>query len=337
MKPTLDQILHLENDETIAADERDVLPVPTVDDRANIFLNAVYGAREFTDAEYTRTRNALLDEMASNVCGYHDSATADESAGISATGDASRPRLFGNFESRIAQYEEDSEFKPDPLHREALSEHASIRRSSSSRAEATKVTLAAIASAVEIEDRTTSARRSRSALEPLFSMPDEAPSSAQPRRRRPQREFVRLKSAALGGLVTLAIAAAALLPFIWPIITNTPSKPDIVAQFRNDGQSARGAPKSKQVRDLDLNDRLVALGDRLLADGDLYGGRLVLMEAAGEGSATAAIRMGATFDPIEIHPSWKTTADPAKARSWYLRARELGSPEAQTRIDRLGR
>jgi hypothetical protein len=45
----------------------DVLPVPTLDERVNLYLRAVYGNREFTEEERSNARNALLDSMAAEI------------------------------------------------------------------------------------------------------------------------------------------------------------------------------------------------------------------------------------------------------------------------------
>ena len=45
----------------------DVLPIPTLDERVNIYLRAVHGSREFTEEERMNARNALLDTMAADI------------------------------------------------------------------------------------------------------------------------------------------------------------------------------------------------------------------------------------------------------------------------------
>jgi TPR repeat protein len=83
---------------------------------------------------------------------------------------------------------------------------------------------------------------------------------------------------------------------------------------------------------------------------------LVLQQAAEAGNATAALELGATYDPIELEkldarapvasilPSLavsvgniehKAVPDVAMARTWYQKAQELGSTEAAERLERL--
>ena len=59
--------LALEANERQADIRDDVLPVPTLDERVNLYLRAVYGNREFTEEERSNARNALLDSMAAEI------------------------------------------------------------------------------------------------------------------------------------------------------------------------------------------------------------------------------------------------------------------------------
>jgi hypothetical protein len=45
----------------------DPSPAPTIDERANFYLNAVYGAREFKGEEYARARRIILGAMTIDV------------------------------------------------------------------------------------------------------------------------------------------------------------------------------------------------------------------------------------------------------------------------------
>jgi hypothetical protein len=121
---------------------------------------------------------------------------------------------------------------------------------------------------------------------------------------------------------------------------------------------------------LKLNDEeieaLVARGRKLIVAGDIPSARLVLQQAADAGNATAALELGATYDPIELRKldaldaifapptipvgtfgnierkadgkiERKALPDSAMARTWYQRAKDLGSPEAADRLERLSR
>lgn len=87
-----------------------------------------------------------------------------------------------------------------------------------------------------------------------------------------------------------------------------------------------------------LAERLVAQGERYFRLGDIVSARLFFRRAADWGSALAALRLAATYDPVELLrlQMQGVTADRAEARKWYERARELGASEAQEALARLG-
>jgi len=75
-------------------------------------------------------------------------------------------------------------------------------------------------------------------------------------------------------------------------------------------------------------------GQALLSVGDIASARLILTRLAEAGDADATLMLAGTFDGtvlaglhvVGIRP------DPAKARDWYMKAAELGSPEARQRL-----
>src|SRR5262249_18870042 len=106
---------------------------------------------------------------------------------------------------------------------------------------------------------------------------------------------------------------------------------------------------------------LVARGRQLIVAGDIPNARLVLQQAAEAGNATAALELGATYDPIELEkldarmvtsvnpvasilPSGavsvgnierKALPDIAMARTWDQKAKDLGSTETVGRPENL--
>jgi len=99
------------------------------------------------------------------------------------------------------------------------------------------------------------------------------------------------------------------------------------------------APVTKATRELDAESikRLLQQGDQFVASGDLVAARLIYRRAAESGSAAAALALGATFDPVVLAKTGArgVGADVEKARMWYEKAREFGSPEAPRRIEML--
>ncbi len=76
-------------------------------------------------------------------------------------------------------------------------------------------------------------------------------------------------------------------------------------------------------------------GDALLRNGDVVSARLFYERAAGAGDGRAALRLGATFDPEFLGRLGlgKLQANPAEARSWYSRARDIGIVDAKRRLN----
>ena len=74
-----------------------------------------------------------------------------------------------------------------------------------------------------------------------------------------------------------------------------------------------------------------------LTSGDYASARPLLQRAAEAGSASAALMLGATFDPLVVHPIGGTGIKPdtALARQWYEKAVELGSDAASQRLAKL--
>jgi hypothetical protein len=86
-------------------------------------------------------------------------------------------------------------------------------------------------------------------------------------------------------------------------------------------------------------ERYLALGARHLQQGNIGAARGFFQRAAEAGLAEGAFRLAATFDPTELARlnAVAVGVDRALARKWYERARDLGAPEAEARLARLGR
>lgn len=82
---------------------------------------------------------------------------------------------------------------------------------------------------------------------------------------------------------------------------------------------------------------LMARGRRFVESGDFSSARPVYRRAAEAGYAEAALALGETYDPVTLRERGVVGLAPnvQKAREWYERARELGSLEAPTRLERL--
>jgi TPR repeat protein len=82
---------------------------------------------------------------------------------------------------------------------------------------------------------------------------------------------------------------------------------------------------------------LMDRGQRFVETGDLTAARLLFRRAAEAGDATAALALGATYDPAIIGKLvvLGVLADVDKSRAWYEKAAALGSPEAARRLGLL--
>ena len=83
---------------------------------------------------------------------------------------------------------------------------------------------------------------------------------------------------------------------------------------------------------------LAQKGDQLLSRGDVVAARALYERAAEMGSAPAALALASTFDPNRL---WSLgvfgmVGNKERARRWYMRADQLGHPEAKTRLKMLG-
>ena len=91
------------------------------------------------------------------------------------------------------------------------------------------------------------------------------------------------------------------------------------------------------TKDVDRAQRLVEIGDRHIAQGNIAIARQYYIRAANLGLAIAAMKMAETQDPNEL-ARWNVRGikpDPAEAKRWYQRALELKASEAEARLRRL--
>ena len=127
--------------------------------------------------------------------------------------------------------------------------------------------------------------------------------------------------------------------------SSLPSQPSQVASVQAGTAPVLG-PQSPRVqegsaaRQLDAEEiaTLINRGTELLKSGDLVSARLLLRRAAEAGSASAALMLGTTFDPLVIQQLGAigvASPDVAQARQWYEKAVELGSDAASQRLAKL--
>lgn len=102
---------------------------------------------------------------------------------------------------------------------------------------------------------------------------------------------------------------------------------------------APATPAAPAARRMDSDElaSLMARAKALLASGDISPARLLLERAAEAREASAALMLAQTYDPTVLGTQdiRNITPDPTMARTWYQRAAQLGSADAQRRLSQL--
>ena len=129
---------------------------------------------------------------------------------------------------------------------------------------------------------------------------------------------------------------AAVVPEQRPNVSAVPSDPAPGSAPAASGPPASAAPPKPALSAQEIAD-LVERGRVLFESGDVAAARLFFRRAASAGDAAAALAMGATYDPDVLAKRFVRGigADLEEARTWYEKARELGSPEGPRRLETL--
>jgi hypothetical protein len=98
-------------------------------------------------------------------------------------------------------------------------------------------------------------------------------------------------------------------------------------------------PQQQTARRMDPDELagIIKRAKSLLMAGDIPPARLLLERAADAQEAAAALMLAQTYDArvLGTRDVRNINADPTAARNWYRRAAQLGSAEAQRRLDQL--
>jgi TPR repeat protein len=247
-------------------------------------------------------------------------------------------------------YISDSDGEPDPSEYEYMTPRREVRRATISSRILAGVLVAAAAAilfALFTSDATheliANARASIPALLPAPS------AAAQPEPSRLTAADIQLKdptrlaapfnqTPGARSVATVAVAPAAVAP-----AAVAPSRADITTAYQSAVQTrapAAAAPADVPPTRKLAADELAALMKRakdLLAAGDIPSARLLLERAADAQEASAALLLAQTYDPdvLGTQDSRSITPDPAAARSWYQKAAQFGSPDAQQRLAQM--
>jgi hypothetical protein len=282
-----------------AREPLDRMPLPTLEERANLYLRAVQGDRRFTSEEYSNARNLMLQAMADDIAARANGRSTDDAS-----------LALGE------QHDGPAAIAGASLFRGAAEQPARDA------GEAAPVV----------------ARKPRTLLRRLPSFPALQRLPSLPAFPRMAAVCAAAAVAAVvgywvGGItaphdssVTVQVASPGQS-------SGSPSSPRIVAEAERELESAFN---SAQLRPYEIA-ALVKSGQQLVAEGKFRFARLVLERAAEEKSAAAALALARTYDPLVDRPAVRGDAPPdiAMARAWYEKAKDFGSTEAAQRLTQL--
>jgi hypothetical protein len=163
---------------------------------------------------------------------------------------------------------------------------------------------------------------------PMAAMPEPAPTPAAP------------KPVGNGAAASASAAPPPALDSANPAREGAAAAPPApAAPARAPSAATTGAAepaKTLLLTAAELN-TLLTQGDAAFRDGDLTSARLYYLRAFGAGDGRGALGIGASYDPVYLRRYHLWTQHPvlAEAREWYVRAQNLGSTDATSRLDRL--
>ena len=120
-----------------------------------------------------------------------------------------------------------------------------------------------------------------------------------------------------------------------------PAQPPALAPSRKEDPEASSTvprPALPSAEEKARAESALTLGEKYFVDGRVLVAREFFQRAVDAGLAAGALRLAATYDPLELErlQVQGIVPDRALARRWYQRARELGAPEAEERLAKLG-
>ncbi len=134
----------------------------------------------------------------------------------------------------------------------------------------------------------------------------------------------------------LATQVPASPPVVRSDAAAPPSRGETVGMLPTGVNPAPPAPASTPARTIDAEavKLLLTQGEQFVHAGDLVTARVLFRHAAEAGAADGALALGATYDPGVLAKLGVRgiAGDADQARSWYEKARDLGSLEAPRRL-----
>jgi hypothetical protein len=336
--------LGVDADDSATADTREPLeqlPLPTLDERASIYLRTIHQDRDFTSAEHANARDLILDAMA---------------AGIAARGVTTRGVTARDITARdiTARDTTASDVAGNDIAGNDITANDLAARSDSNAPNAVLQDLEPIMVPGLVGDQD------------IDQSDDEPQDTASTFARQSPAASKRPRISLLGegrffygiaAICSAAIFAAALGYWAGTVSQTARSTPD---NSRLAFQASPADPSGQMPASSDprvvaeaqrelasaLNvarpgpDEVAALlkqGRELIALGKFRFARMLLEQAAEAKNASAAFAIGQTYDPLIERSAARPDAPPdiAMARTWYEKAKDLGSAEAAQRLSLL--
>jgi hypothetical protein len=324
-----------------AQQHEDRLRAPKLEERASLYLHAVYGQHDFTDDEISKARNVILDAMAANIVDRSESRLSDEPVASATRPKGERPYGIMSMRAARASYSLYRDPAPRDTPQLALSEEAPERHNSYGFA------------GLRVD------------------------ASASQTRKLAKRRMAIWGATAVAIAAELLLILTYPTPWVHEnsnSVATLPSPPPESLAKQADSTASRreiaAAPSARSDQEsfssvgarIDDEKSLIQLGQQLMAAGDVAAARSVLKRAFKAGNtptntpvlgitdqpndkaaldllASTALALGATYDPIILGKlgARDVSPDVAEARAWYQKARDLGSAEASARLKSLAR
>src|SRR5262245_29130062 len=282
----------------------DPMPLPTLDERANFYLQAVYGERHFTNEEYSGARDLILQAMADKIAVRSKGRSPDDAPLPSeqyngAIADASL--LLGTTEQTARNSQETGPIvarKPRTFKQRTLWQGLPSLRLPLFPPLTRIAAVCGGAATAAVAGYWVGAVTARFGPNTAANDP---PSTVQVAQRDPG--------------------------------SGPPSgaNPRILAEVERELASALNTSQQLSAADIAA---LITRGQELAGQGKFRLARVVLERAAEARSAAAARALARTYDPLVDRSAISGDAPPdvAMARAWYEKAKDLGSTEAAQRL-----
>jgi hypothetical protein len=339
------------------------LPVPDLADRARLFLRAVHGERDFTSGEHADAENVILEAMAADIASRSDRDGTEESwveprdaateAGArfapvamsvrSEDYEASLPKIDEPLPSLPSALEDwrDMELPSQRPRYEAQARSAQVARAAHNEFRASATVAAAMRVRGAGESGPLSSSRVPKRKSPRRYVVWGAALSISaglcvlvgltlyPRQNATRSDFVTARSEPTfeaGTPIVLQLDRVGSSDIVNPVVSAPVGASSPVYGI---GTAAPNVERSKTG--------LIEQARAVIASGNIEAARAALSQMVDGGNASAAVIIGATYDPnmLDALGGQKLPPDIAKARLWYQRAQQMGAPEAARLLERV--